>query len=284
MKKIPPIIWGIGSITILFVAVVILISGIDWLKQSYSRPAAPTPTVAVLPLASTVTPGPTATLIETPWVNQKTVLFFPVLPLNIYQYSLIQIKNIGTENVADTKVTLLNRQGESQTYPVNNLEPGMINRFSLKNLAAAPLNFSPGIAIVSSSGSLVAVAEVFPTNSDEKSPAESLTPTADLPSDLSFKIYPTAGNEPAQNRLALTNPESKLIEAQVTLTTPEQGSQIIFTKEIPALTTEIVELPIKPFKSYDQFATLLASSSNSIIGAVYHLDNDGGLMSNIRGE
>lgn len=285
MKKIPPIVWGIAAITILFLAIVILISSASWIKGSISRTPDPgaTPAVTATPSA-TATPTLTPTPIPLPWSNQETVLYFPVLPVNLYQYSLIQIKNTGAQGAGGIQVTLLNRTGEYRTYPVGALEPGAINRFSLKDLPELPINFSPGLAIVSSDSGLAAVAEIFPGDSDEKNPVESLAPIGDLPRDLDFKIYPTIDNEPAQNRLSLTNPESKLIEVQVMLTAPERGSQIILTKQIPSLTTEIIELPIPKFKSYDQTATVIASSTDRIVGAIYHLDNDGGLLSNIKTE
>ncbi len=285
MRKIPPVIWGVVSITILFLAIVILIGSFNWIKGLISPgpvpEAAPAPTAAPV---MTATPSPTPAPAEIPWINRRTVLYFPVLPVNIYQYSVIQIKNTGEQVAGKIQVTLMNRAGEYRTYPVDALETGAIYRFSLKDLKELPINFSPGLAIVSADSSLAAVVETFPSDSDEKSPVESLAPIAELPSDLNFKIYPTSDNEPAQNRLSLTNPESKLIEVQVRLTTPEQGSQIILTKEIPPRTTEIVELPIPKFKSFDQTATLIASSTDRIIGAIYHLDNDGGLLSNIETE
>lgn len=282
MKKIPSIVWGIAAITILFLAIVILISSFRWMKGSISRTPSPaaTPAVTTTP-AATATPALTPTPINLPWFNQGTILYFPVLPLNIYQYSLIQIKNTGTSQANDITVTLLNRQGASRTYPVSLLEPGAISRFSLRTLAELPINFSPGLAVVASNSSLAAVAETFPSDSDEKNPVESLAPIANLPSDLDFKIYPTTDNEPAQNRVSITNPQTKLIEVQVRLTTPEQGSQIIMTKELPPLTTEIIELPIPKFQSFDQIAMVSVSSTDRIIGAIYHLDKDGGLLSNI---
>ncbi len=282
MKKIPPVIWGVALITILFIAIVILISSFNWIKGAISRSPSPevTPITTATPVM-TITPVATPTTINLPWDNRSAVLYFPVLPVNIYQYSLIQIKNTGTDPANDIQVTLLNRAGEYRTYPVTNLKPGSISRFSLKDLAELPLNFSPGLAIISSNANIAAVAETFPTGSDEKSPAESLTPLAGLPSDLNFKIYPTTDSAPAQNRLSVTNPQTKLIEVQVRLTTPEQGSQIILTKELPTLTTEIIELSILKFQSYDQTATVSVSSTDRIIGAIYRLDKDGGLLSNI---
>ncbi len=283
MKKIPPIIWGIILITIIFSMIVILINGIGSLRQVFSRPAETTPiaeNTRPASIDSTALPSPTPADNRS-WVNQRTVLFFPALPMNIYQYSLIQIKNTDAAGASDIKVSLLNRLGESRTYPVSNLDPGSINRFSLTNLAELPLNFSPGLVIISSNSNLAAVAEIFPANSEEKIPSESLSPFSELPSDLNYTVYPSTDNEPSQNQLAITNPSNKLIEAQVTVTTPEEGSRIIFTDELSPWTTRIIELPIPKFKSFDQTATVIASSTDRIIGVIYHLDKDGGLMSNI---
>lgn len=282
-RTIPPIFWGIILITILFIAVVILISSFNWIQGFLFRRPVPEATPTAIP-EITVTPAVTSTPITLPWDNRITVLYFPVLPVNIHQYTLLQIKNTGANRADDIQVALLNRAGEYRTYLVDSLEPGAISRFSLKDLLELPINFSPGLAIVSSNGSIATVAETFPAGSDEKNPVESLTPLAALPSDLNFKIYPTTDSEPAQNRLSITNPETKLIEVQVRLTTPEQGSQIILTKELPPLTTEIIELPIPKFQSFDQTATVSASSTDRIIGAIYRLDNDGGLLSNIETE
>lgn len=286
MKRIPPIIWGGLLITILFVAIVFLFNFFKSGKEPRPPSSVPPSDQSELPpVASSISPSATSSQTPTdapsPWRDKKTVFYFPALPVNIYQYSLIQIKNTDSQNADDIKVTLLNRAGESQNYSVNHLEPNSINRFSLKNLAEVPLNFSPGLVIVSSDHSLAALAEIFPTGSEEKMSEESLAPISQPTRNLNFTVFSSAENEPRQNRLIITNPIDKLIEAQVSLTAPKQESQIIFTAELPPWSSQIINLPIPKFESLEQTAQINVSSTNYIIGAIYRLDKEGGLLSNI---
>ncbi len=286
MKKFPPVIWGSILITIIFVAIVILVNFLTKPKSAVS-PDANQPDVASSATPPVETPSVTAeaplpeTVLEL--MNHESVLFFPALPVNIYQYSLIQIKNIDSKKAEDIKVTLLNRAGESQTYSINNLEPNSINRFSLKNLSGIPINFSPGLVIVSSDRELAALAEIFSTASEETVPDETLAPVDQTAKDLSFTVYAGTDNEPSQNRLIITNPANKLIEAQVTLTSPASGSQIVFTGELAPLNSNVVELNLPKFADITDRATVNVSGTSYIIGTIYHLDKNAGLLSNIQG-
>lgn len=286
MKKFPPVIWGGILITIIFVAIVILVNALTKPTPAASLHAnQPDVASSATPPAETPSVTAEAPLPETvlELMNHESVLFFPALPVNIYQYSLIQIKNIDSKRAEDIKVTLLNRAGESQTYSINNLEPNSINRFSLKNLSGIPINFSPGLVIVSSDRELAALAEIFSTAAEETVPDETLAPVDQTAKDLSFTVYAGTDNEPAQNRLIITNPANKLIEAQVTLTSPASGSQIVFTGELAPLTSHIVELNLPKFADITDRATVNVSGTSYIIGTIYRLDKNAGLLSNIQG-